>query len=310
MHRATFLQRNIYAEQFLHRTVSTHKRFTKNTSTQNSFYSQTFYTQQLLHRSVFTQQFFTHCSFYTQTLLHRAVLTHKRLHTQTCLHRKKYTVKPLHRAVFTHIRVYTPVLSHTDAFTHKKNYTEKPLHRADFRHRGLYTERFLDTTVITHKCLYAQKLLHRRFYTEQFFHRRCLSEKHLHADVTHSKNVHTLHRAAFTQRNLCTEQLLTLMPSHRAQSGRFAIFTVVAAHKKKHMPTNSMPHGRCRSHNLRQLGIPKKRFYIPLLYLTISQYIPIVPGYPLPVRILKHIYFEYIFGNFGNIHEYPSTFHF
>ena len=71
-----------------------------------------------------------------------------------------------------------------------------------------------------------------------------------------------------------------------------------------------MPHGRCRSHNLRQLGIPKKRFYIPLLYLTISQYIPIVPGYPLPVRILKHIYFEYIFGNFGNIHEYPSTFHF
>ena len=71
-----------------------------------------------------------------------------------------------------------------------------------------------------------------------------------------------------------------------------------------------MPHGRCRSHNLQQLGIPKKRFYIPLLYLTISQYIPIVPRYPLPVRILKHIYFEYIFGNFGNIHEYPSTFHF
>ena len=112
-------------------------------------------------------------------------------------------------------------LLHSGLFSQSSVYAEQLLHTEALTQRGLYTEKHLRTEVFTRK-LYTEKLLHREASKQSIFY----TQKHLH---THTKALHTClytqtllrmfteqgldraaftHRSFYTERGLCTEQLI------------------------------------------------------------------------------------------------------
>ena len=149
-----------------------------------------------LYRAAFTNR-----SFYTETPSHRAALQR-----EAFPQRRLCTEQPWHADTPTQtLRFYTGAFAQR-SYLHSL-YTE-PLLRTEALHTGLFARRSLNTEKLWRAQAFRQGLLftdmssHRRFYTEKPVH---FLEALLHAEALHRE---AFAQSSFTQRCLCTEQLL------------------------------------------------------------------------------------------------------